>query len=145
MRFLRPPLSGVVKVSRFGFTEGSGWFELLALLQLGSEARDLSPSPRARAQPSPNPPCLFTPTQDRMGRVLESPVATMAQKKAGREAQSSGLLHEQPARSGRVLRPTPLPGSNLVYLPSKPFLKCSPCPCPSQLPLGLQRRRHLGR
>lgn len=34
LRFVRPPLSGVVKVSRFRFTEGSGWFELLALLQL---------------------------------------------------------------------------------------------------------------
>jgi len=29
--FLRPLLSRAVKVSRFGFTERSGWFELLAL------------------------------------------------------------------------------------------------------------------
>lgn len=45
LRSVRPPLSGAVKVSRFGFTEGSGWFELLALRQLCSEARDRSLSP----------------------------------------------------------------------------------------------------
>lgn len=49
LRFVRPPLSGAVKVSRFGFTEGSGWFELLAPLHLGSEARDHLP---ALPQPS---------------------------------------------------------------------------------------------
>lgn len=45
MQSVRPPLAGAVKVSRFGFTEGSGWFELLALQQLCSEARDRSLSP----------------------------------------------------------------------------------------------------
>lgn len=42
--FLRPLLSGAVKVSRFRFTERSGWFELLAVPADASADRDLSSS-----------------------------------------------------------------------------------------------------
>lgn len=83
-------MSGAVKVSRFEFTEGSGWFELLALLQLSSETRDVS-------QLSPNPPptlLAFSPPWGRVGRVLESPPATIALGKQAEEGvQGSSCSH----------------------------------------------------
>lgn len=84
---MRPPLSGAVKVSRFEFTEGSGWFELLALLQLSSETRDVS-------QLSSNPPptlLAFSPPKGRVGSVLESPPATMALRKRAEEGVQVSL------------------------------------------------------
>lgn len=128
---MRPPLSSAVKVSRFGFTEGSGWFELLALLQLSSEARAVS-------QPSPNSfPALlaFLPPTGKMGRVLESPPATMALGKAGRGRflpWAPGLL-VQPQWSVRLLRPGPLVGSN----PGSPQPPFSPNPFPEGSPMPL--------
>lgn len=126
---MRPPLSGAVKVSRFEFTEGSGWFELLAVLQLlGSEARDPSPSP---------PPTLLAlpPPRGRMGRVPPAGHRGPEEGKQGRgPSLGSGAPLVQPAMVGRLLGPIPLaggtPGSlQLTFSPTL-FLRGPPGPCP---------------
>lgn len=131
LRFVRPPLSGAVKVSRFGFTEGSGWFELLAPLQLGSEARDHLPALPQRSW-------LLHPARGRVGKVLESLPATMALGKAGRRESFPGLRGSlcSPQWSGRWLGPIPLlggnPGSpNPAYVLSKSFFQGVPMPLSS--------------
>lgn len=59
--FVRPPLSAAVKVSGFGFSEGSGWFELLALAATQLRLLVCLQSLR-QAQPSPTR-LAFRPTR----------------------------------------------------------------------------------
>ena len=99
-------MSGAVKVSRFGFTEGSGWFELLALQQLCSEARDRSLSP---------PPTLLA----EWGGSQRPPLATRALRNAsdgrvevwgGASLGPSAPLVQTPM-VGSLLGPIPLADS----------------------------------
>lgn len=119
LRFVRPPLSGAVKVRRFGFTEGSGWFELLALLQLGSEARDHLPA-------LPQHSLLFHP----YGAEGEGPgePSSHPSPEEGRQGKSPSLgsrVLVQPAMGGKLRGPhSSVRQQSWVspaYLLSKPF------------------------
>lgn len=138
---MRPPLSGAVKVSRFGFTEGSGWFELLALRQLCSEARDQSLSP---------PPTLL----EEWGGSQRPLLATRALRKASDGGRRLGGGFPGPQRpSGADTHGWEFTGthssSRLQGWVSQAafsltlFLRDPLGPCPSHLPVGLQRRRCL--
>lgn len=107
--FVRPPLSAAVKVSGFGFSEGSGWFELLALAATQLRLLVCLQSLR-QAQPSPS---LLAFCTTRQGGGVE--------RKAGVGVLPwvLGCFLVQPVVGGLLPGLIPLAGSSHI-LPSAP-------------------------